>query len=230
LPGRQTVAPSSISAWLKSPGWRGSSQPCATVRKRSRVSRRRDIGGIVFDASHHRNTLPIHHRAGAIETPCSRWPRPCHAAYAGEARGCRRNRAGTLPRPHLARGAQQIAGAGVIPKAAPQRQHLFFAGRCQRRGGGEPLDEALVVGDGPSAPGSGWSMTSETQDSVWIGHAPPGDGSRWPRRGTRPAAGGRPAPSLDDAKPFGDYRENPSAPRPRPGCFGIGAAQPDLFS
>ncbi len=75
---------------------------------------------------------------------------------------------------HLPGGAQQIAGARVVPQAAPQRQDLFFAGRRQGRDRGEPLDEALVVGDGRLRPGL-LEHDLRHPDAVRIGHAPPGE-------------------------------------------------------
>src|ERR1035437_8425813 len=53
-------------------------------------------------------------------------------------------------------------------------------------------------------------------------------GDRDGRRGTKPAADGRPAVSLDDAKPFGYYREIRRLHVPGL-VLGIQRLQPDLF-
>ena len=141
--GRQTVAPSSISAWLKCAGLaRGPATAARSARKRSRVRRRR--------YRRHRSPRAPPRAArcrraprGAGRTRCWRRRPRCNRRCRG-ARGWRRNRAGKPPAAaDLLRGAAQVARARVVAEAAPQRQHVVFRGGGQGLHGGEAVEEAL---------------------------------------------------------------------------------------
>src|ERR1035437_1495872 len=124
--GRQTVAPSSISAWLKWPGWRGSIHCWAISRNRARVRPAEMSEASLVTRATPRSTLPSRTAKGRSKAML-----PMEAAGCGDA----------------LRGAAQVAGARVVAEAAPQGQHVVFGGGGQGCHGGEACEEAAIVRD-----------------------------------------------------------------------------------
>ena len=153
LRGRQTVAPSSISAWLKWPGSRGSSHCCAISRKRSRVRPAEISAASLSDPRDHAHHVAVQHRKRQVERDAAdrrggviadARERPYAVVVPREAAGRR----------DLLRRQAQIARARVVAQAAPHREHVVFGGRGQRGNRGEALEKALGSTESPPGRGS----------------------------------------------------------------------------
>ena len=145
--GRQTSAPSSISAWLWSPGDRRFRNAAAAASTAAREAPVAGVAGNGVETREDAGDVPVQGRDRNAERDGGDGGGGVRADAREGAQLLHRTRDGAAPFLHETGRAVEVPRAGVVAEAAPFRQDVPLLGGRERGDGREAGEEALPARD-----------------------------------------------------------------------------------